>query len=121
MTFEDYVSEMPGLSDHARRMYLLIDAKAACVGEKMIASYDLDDLRSRSGSPWLQGFCNDIADAIERDPSGRLAASPSLRAWAAGPDGIGNSWINFYIALLQAHIEHEHERAPRPQLVAAAE
>jgi hypothetical protein len=36
-----------------------------------------------------------------------LAAVKSLRAWATRPEGIGNTWINWYVMLLKAHISEK--------------
>jgi len=49
--------------------------------------------------------CHDLAEALDTDA--RLAAIKSLRAWAMRPDGIGNTWINWYVALLKAHISEK--------------
>jgi hypothetical protein len=114
--FATFIEQMPGLTDDARRIYLMIDAEAARVGAGIAATRDPTDLRARTGSPWLVGHCHALADALDADP--RLAAIGALRAWAAGPDGIGNTWINWYIALLKAHIE---AKAGQSMLAEAAE
>src|SRR5262249_36287257 len=95
--------QMPGLTDDARRLYLMINAEAIRVGEKLVTTHDLADLRTRRGSPWMVEHCRELSDALATDA--RLAAVPSLRAWAAQPDGIGNTWINWYVTLLKAHIQ----------------
>jgi hypothetical protein len=100
--FAAFIEEMPGLTDDARRIYLMLDAEAVRVGQRLAARYDPDGLRARTGSPWLIGHCRELADALETDV--RLAAISALRAWAAQPDGIGNTWINWYVRLLDAHI-----------------
>jgi len=103
--FATFIEQMPGLADYARRMYLMIDQEAVRVGKELAATHDPATLRALTGSPWLTEDCRELADALETDV--RLAAIKSLRAWAAQPDGIGNTWINWYVALLKAHIEHE--------------
>lgn len=104
MTFEDFIETLPGFRSDAVALYLVIDREAVRVGAQLAVRCTPEEHRARTGSAWLEGFNRDQADALERDP--RLAAIPSLRAWAAGPDGIGNTWINLYVALLDAHIEH---------------
>jgi len=100
--FATYIQEMPGLTDDARRIYRMIDAEAARVGGRLAERHDPGALRARTGSPWLVEHCRELADALETDA--RLAAIGALRAWAAQPDGIGNTWINWYVTLLEAHI-----------------
>ena len=101
--FATFLEQMPGLTDDARRLYLMIDAEAVHVGEKLAAMHNPNDLRTQSGSPWLVEHCRALSNSLTTDV--RLAAVPSLRAWAAQPDGIGNTWINWYVTLLRAHIE----------------
>jgi len=101
--FATFLEQMPGLTDDARRLYLMIDAEAVCIGENLAATHNPADLSSREGSPWLVEHCREFSDALATDV--RLAAVPSLRAWAAQPDGIGNTWINWYVTLLRAHVE----------------
>src|SRR5262249_3288309 len=101
--FATFLEQMPGLTDDARRLYLMIDAEAVRVGEEQAARHNLADLRIRPGSPWMVGHRRELSDALATDV--RLAAVPSLRAWAAQPDGIGNTWINWYVTLLKAHIQ----------------
>lgn len=101
--FATFIDDMPGLTDYARRLYRLIDREAARVGERLAAVHDPTVLRARTGSSWLVADCRELADALEIDA--RLAAVKSLRAWAAMPDGIGNTWINWYVMLLKAHVE----------------
>jgi hypothetical protein len=103
--FITFLEQMPGLTDDARRLYLMIDAQAVRVGEKLAATHEPAALHTRRGPPWLVEHCHDLADALATDV--RLAAVPSLRAWAAQPDGIGNTWINWYVTLLKAHIAED--------------
>jgi hypothetical protein len=49
--------------------------------------------------------CRNLAEALGTDE--RLAAIKSLRVWATRPEGIGNTWINWYVALLKAHIREQ--------------
>jgi hypothetical protein len=100
--FAAFIEDMPGLTDDARRIYRMIDAEAVRAGERLAARHDPAALRARTGSPWLVEHCRELADALETDM--RLAAIGTLRAWAAQPDGIGNTWINWYVKLLDAHI-----------------
>jgi hypothetical protein len=101
--FATFLNNMPGLTDYARRLYLLIDRQAVCVGRRLAAAHHPAALRARAGSPWVIAECCELADALAMDD--RLAAVRSLRAWATRPAGIGNSWINWYVTLLQAHLE----------------
>lgn len=101
--FATFLNNMPGLTDYARRLYLLIDQQAVWVGRRLAAAHHPTTLRLRSGSPWMVAECHELADALEMDD--RFAAIRSLRAWAARPAGIGNTWINWYVTLLKAHLE----------------
>lgn len=118
-TFLEFIEQQPGLERYAIDMYLLIDRNAEQVGAAIARGLSVSDLRAqaaeqaRRGLGWLAAKNSEQADALEQDP--RLAAIPSLRAWAAQPDGIGQTYINWYVVLLQAWIENER----RPQLVAA--
>src|SRR5215470_16749515 len=96
--FATFLDNVPGLTDYTRRLYLLIDRQAVCVGRRLAAAHRQTALRVRAGSPWMVAECHELADALEVDD--RLAAIRSLRAWAARPDGIGNTWINWYVMLL---------------------
>ena len=105
--FTTFITDMPGLTDYARRLYLLIDRQAIRVGRQLAAMHRSTALRTRAGSPWMVVECRNLADALDAD--GRLAAIKSLRAWATRPEGIGNTWINWYVALLKAHIRDRTE------------
>jgi hypothetical protein len=100
--FATFLEDMPDLTNYARRLYLLIDRQAVRVGRRLAVAHRPSALRARTGSPWIVAECHELADALEMD--GRLAAIRSLRAWAARPDGIGNTWINWYVVLLEAHL-----------------
>jgi hypothetical protein len=106
MTFPDFIAADPELTPYARDLFARINAEAERVGARVIANTTSDELHRRGGSPWLLSINATTAAALERDPSGRLAAVPALRAWAAMPDGVGNTWVNFYVALLEKHIDH---------------
>jgi len=101
--FATFLNNMPGLTDYARRLYLLIDRQAVRVGRRLAAADYPTAFRVRAGSPWVVAECRELADALATDD--RLAAIRSLRAWAARPAGIGNIWINWYVTLLKAHLE----------------
>jgi hypothetical protein len=105
-TFPQFVATNPKLTPYARAIFLRINAEAERVGARIIVNTTSDDLRQRGGSPWLLSINATMAAALERDPSGRLAAVPALRAWAAMPGGVGNTWVNWYVALLEKHIDH---------------
>ena len=100
--FATFIADMPGLTDYARRLYLLIDQQAICVGKRLATARRPAGLCVPS-SPWMVAERCELADALEAD--NRLAAIKSLRAWAARPDGIGNTWINWYVTLLKAHVQ----------------
>jgi len=112
--FATFLQDIPGLTDYARRLYLLIDREAACVGKRLANTHLPATLRMRAGSPWLVAECRELADALEMD--NRLAAIRSLRAWAARPDGIGNTWINWYVALLKAHLQGRATRQRKTEI-----
>ena len=103
--FATFIADVPGLTDYARRLYLLIDRQAVCVGRRLATMHRSTALRARTGSPWIVAECHDLAEALDTDA--RLAAIKSLRAWAMRPNGIGNTWINWYVALLKAHISEK--------------
>jgi hypothetical protein len=88
-------------SPDLRAIYRLIDAAAQRVAAKMVAAYDL---RTRSGSPWLQSFSTDMAAALATDP--RLAALPALHTWVhserSGP--VCGTHVNWYAVLLRAAV-----------------
>jgi hypothetical protein len=100
--FATFIADVPDLTDYARRLYLLIDRQAICIGRRLAAMHKLTALRTRAGSPWIVAERHGLSEALDTDA--RLAAIKSLRAWATRPDGIGNTWINWYVALLKAHI-----------------
>jgi hypothetical protein len=106
--FATFIANMPGLTDCARRHYLLIDRQAIGVGRRLAATHKSTALRARVGSPWMMAECHGLAESLDTDA--RLAAIKSLRAWATRPEGIGNTWINWYVALLKAHISEKKER-----------
>lgn len=91
-------------SPDLRRIYRRIDAEALRLGAKMAATYDLDDLRTRSGSHWLQYTCRELADALLTDP--RLATLSSLHAWRKSGRGgsISGTHVNWYAVLLRAAV-----------------
>jgi hypothetical protein len=101
--FATFLEDVAGLTDYARRLYLLIDRQAVCVGRRLSAVHRPTALRGRAGPPWVVAECRELADALKVDD--RLAAIKSLRAWAARPNGIGNTWINWYVTLLKAHVQ----------------
>jgi hypothetical protein len=103
--FATFIADVPGLTDYARRLYLLIDRQAFRVGTRLAAIHRSTALRARTGSRWIVAECNDLAEALDTDA--RLAAIKSLRAWATRPEGIGNTWINWYVALLKAHLSEK--------------
>jgi hypothetical protein len=103
--FATFIADVPGLTDYARRLYLLIDDQAICAGRRLAAMHRSAALRARAGSPWIVAECHHLAEALDTDA--RLAAIKSLRAWATRPAGIGNTWINWYVKLLKAHLSEE--------------
>jgi hypothetical protein len=109
MTFIDYIETQPGLTRWAINQYECIDKKAVDMGRRLAVNRDCGVLRALAANPSLSPDCrarNQImADALERDPTGRLAAVPSLRAWAARPDGIGQTWISWYVVYVNAWID----------------
>jgi len=106
--FATFIADVPGLTDYARHLYLLIDRQAIRVGRRLAVAHRSTALCTRVGSPWILAECDGLADALDTDV--RLAAIKSLRAWATRSEGIGNTWINWYVALLQAHISEKKRR-----------
>ena len=118
MTLFDFIREQPGGSAHADWMFAAIDKKALEVGHKMLRLYPhVEELRLRQGTPFVLGQCKQIADAIERDPSGRLVAIPSLIGWARKEDGIGTHWVTWY----RDHLDKWLAAYPPQQFAEAAE
>jgi hypothetical protein len=109
LTFPDFVAADPELTPYARDLFARINAQAEIVGAAILATRDPAVLRSRSRDPntclWLNEQNRIMADALERDPSGRLAAVPALRAWSYMAD-IPQMWIGLYAVLLEKHINH---------------
>jgi hypothetical protein len=105
MTFPQFVAADPELTPYAHALFLRINAEAERVGAWIIANTTSDELRARGGSPWLLSINATMAAALERDPSGRLAAVPALRAGATMAD-MSQTWITWYVALLEKHIDH---------------
>ena len=103
--FATFIADAPGLTDYARRLYLLIDRQAIQVGRQLAAMHRSTALRTRAGSPWMVAECRNLAEALDTDK--RLDAIKSLRVWATRPEGIGNTWINWYVALLKTHIREQ--------------
>ena len=113
--FATFIEDVPGLTDYARRLYLLIDQQAVGVGKRLAAAHRPTALHARVGSPWMVAEHRELAGALEADD--RLAAIKSLRAWAARPDGIGNTWINWYVTLLKAHAHETAASRKEAQIV----
>lgn len=108
-TFIDFIEEQPGLRRFAIAQYSRIDDNALDLGRRIRAGRDIGVLRSLAADPMLSPSLREqnriMADALERDPSGRLASIPSLRAWAALPDGLGLTWINWYTVYVNAWLD----------------
>jgi len=113
--FATFIEDMPGLTDYARRLHLLIDQHAVRVGRRLAATHHPAALRVPFGSPWMVAERHELADALEADD--RLAAIKSLRAWATRPEGIGNIWINWYVTLLKAHVQKTAASRKKAQIV----
>lgn len=108
MTFEDFIYEMPGLERYAIDLYRSIDRRAEKLGAEL-RKRDVPSLRARAADPALtpnlRAPYTAMGNALERDPTGRLAAIPSLYAWAMKSDGIGQHWITWYRNLVNAWID----------------
>jgi len=109
--FATFIADVPGLTDYTRRLYLLIDRQAVQIGKRLAAMHRSTALRGCTGSPWMVAQSHDLAEALDTDA--RLAAIKSLRVWATRHEGIGNTWINWYVALLKAHISEKRQPATR--------
>lgn len=117
MDLFDYIRDQPGGSAHADWMFAAVDKQALIFGHKLLRLYPhVQELRLKPGTPFIKGRCNQIADAIERDPSGRLVAIPELIAWAKQDDGIGERWIHWY----RDHLNNWLAAYPPQRLEAAA-
>lgn len=116
--FVDFIEAMPGLDPIAiRNNYAPIDKEAEIAGAEIAAQASVAELRARRGTPNVVGMCRARADALTRDPTGRLAAIPALQVWAEKPDGIGRTWINWYAVLLNAWIDQHKAPSLVPMMV----
>lgn len=124
MTFEAFVEGMPGLQQHAIAMYMLVHKHATKAGEEY-KSRDVGMLRMRATEPSLSQSLRAknerMANALERDPSGRLAALPDLRGWAMQPDGIGRHWVTWWSALYGAYLDMQKAPALVPLMAESQE
>lgn len=121
MDFIEFVETDPGLPAYAIAMYERIDKQALKQGA-LLKIKDITSLRilaaDPSLSPSLRAFNGTMADALERDPTGRLAAIPLLREWA-NRWGIGGTWINWYGIKLRAYLDAQKAPALVPMMVEA--
>jgi hypothetical protein len=112
MTFTQFIELDPELTPYARDLFARINAEAERVGARIIANTTSDELRARSGSPWLLGINRIMADALARDSSGRLAAVPALRAWAYTA-GVSQTWLNWHVELYLKYLDAQKNAARR--------
>lgn len=91
MTFEDFISDMPGQPEWARALFVRLDNEAARLGAELKARPVPDEYRAK---------------LLARDPSGRLAAMPAVHIWARMPDNMGGTFANWYVPLLLEHVKH---------------
>ena len=116
MTLLEYIKDQPGGSAHADMMYNVIDREALKLGATLKRLYPhVEELRLRGGTPNTKARCQQMADAMERDPTGRLMAMPELYAWAEQDDGVGPHWVNWY----KKHLEAWLVECPQMRLEAA--
>lgn len=118
MTFIDFIKSSPGATPYEVWMYEIIDREAERLGADLASRVTPAELRERTGTPWLIATNEAMASALERDPSGKLASVPALRAWAASPDGIGNTWINWYVLYYTAYLDGKRSPTLAPMMVA---
>ena len=107
-TFQEFIARHPDLTPFARVTFKLINEQAEKAGAQLAVIGDIARLLAadQSLSLSLRHTNQIMADALERDPSGRLAAIPSLRAWAERPGGMGNTWINWWSNLYREYLDH---------------
>ena len=88
-TFQEFIARHPDLTPFARTVFAQIDKQAEKAGAQLAAIGDIARLLAADHSLSLSlRHTNQImADALERDPSGRLAAIPSLRHGRNGREG----------------------------------
>jgi hypothetical protein len=93
----------------ARAHYLLLDAEAARIGaeldEEGIDVHRHHALALALDDPQRAAQHREIANGLALDM--RLAALPTLTAWARGgrAGDISPTWVEWYAALLRAHVE----------------
>lgn len=114
--FVEFIQTHPGMCRDAVVQFEDIDKRAVKAARLLMAHRDAAWLRKLAADPALSPSAraqNQImADALERDPTGRLAVVPSLRAWASRPDGIGNTWITWYQRHVALWIADQKASAP---------
>lgn len=111
MTFIEHIEDIPGTPAYAIGMYKLIDRQAEKVGAELAKRHPaVDELLSRPGALWLKESCKELASALERDPTGKLASIKSLRAWAEQPDGVGMTWVNWYATLYIGWLDQQQQQ-----------
>lgn len=111
--FIEYIESQPGLRSYAIEMYRRIDHNAVKAGAQLKGT-NIETLRLAAQQPMLTPDNRSrkliMADALERDPTGRLAAIPSLRAWAERYS-VGQTFINWYVVLINAWIDSQKAAA----------
>ena len=105
--FIDFVETDPGLPAWTIAQYKRIDKQAVKAG-LILNKKDIRSLRLLAADPKLSPDCRSrnaiMADSLERDPTGRLAAVPSLRAWADKYD-VEQLWVSWYVTRVNAWLD----------------
>lgn len=103
-----FIEGMPGLRRYALEMYRNVHKAATSAGKQFIVGRDVAHLRRLAVDPALtpnlRGLNQQMAIALERDPSGKLAVANSLRGWALEND-IDRAWVTWWSALYCAYLD----------------
>ena len=115
MTLLEYINKREPQA-YARAQYATCDRRALQIGAGLLRrQHHVDELRMRRGSPWLEATCQQMADAIERDPSGRLLAAPLLME--SSINGTERTWLRWYVAHLISWLDGRKAPDLAPMMV----
>lgn len=112
LTFREHIEAMPGLEPYAIDQYEVLYGHAVRLGAQIVARETRKRFLALQGTPFVRGANKEITDALERDPTGRLASIKSLKAWALMPDGLGIRWVTWFVPLLTSYLASQHKAPP---------
>lgn len=111
MTFADFLAPRQ-MHAYERSMYLMLDDKAAAIGQSIKDSHPTPNEMRRCADVyrkrellWLSEINYNTAGALDKDV--RIAALPMLYATCS------QTWTNWYSTLLREHVEYLLTIPPR--------